>query len=108
MTKEELVTLLRDPAMKGHRGSIVYNLRDHDCSDIVPELIEGIISGSYEEAEHGLEILDDLDTIPAYEQLAERLKDAYAAEPVEWRRDAIFKALGIMFFQEQATSLASD
>jgi hypothetical protein len=91
--KAALVKALRDPSTSGHRGTLVYALMHFNCTDIVPELVESIISGSYEECEHGVAILHGLDPIndvPADVRKAafERFTDAIRWT-AGWRRTAL-------------------
>ena len=60
-TRDQLIAALRDPTTKGNRGTIVYHLwsKKLDCSDIIPELVECIIGGSYEEVNHAVHILEE-------------------------------------------------
>jgi hypothetical protein len=95
LPKERLVAALRDPATKGARGIFVFALKRgaHDCSDLVPDLIECVLHGSFEEANHAVHILEGMDTILPVTFMVEttaRLRvarDATAAE--SWRHEAI-------------------
>ena len=101
--KEAIVKALRDPATKGHRGTLVYALQGFECGDIVPELIECVVVGSYEECEHAVTILHCLDAINDVEDRAvcraayERLDDARSWVS-GWRQLAIRECLPMFKF----------
>lgn len=46
-----LFTAYVDLRTRGSRGTLVYALQGFDCTDYVPELIESVVDGSYEEEE---------------------------------------------------------
>lgn len=92
-TREQLINALRDQATKGSRGTIVYHLwsKKFDCSDIIPELIDCIINGSFEEVNHSLRILEEqagsFDNQTAIDNAIDELECAPDKE--DWREDAM-------------------
>jgi hypothetical protein len=98
--KEALVQAMRDPSTKGQRGTLVYALWEgkFDCSDIVPELVECVVEGSYEEVEHALTILGHTETsLP--EALAVLLRARLwlaSRHAMDWRAEAIDLAIGML------------
>ena len=99
--REQLVHALRDPATKGRRGIFVFALLHgaHDCSDLVPDLVECVLHGSFQEANHAVHILEDMDTflpVALMTETAASLRAALnATAPTDWRREAIDICLGM-------------
>lgn len=94
-----LVQCLRNPATKGTRGTIVYVLYivAYDCSSILLDLAECFLTGSYEEAMHASDILDDMIVKPDTAAAFRALLQGYGGDG--WRREAIEEVLE--FWQEQ-------
>ena len=98
-SKEQLVLALRDPSTKGRRGSTLWALYDgkYDCSDLVPDLVDFVIEGNFEEVNHALSIMDTIDTdVPTafIEATIDRLRSALG-RATDWRRDALDVCLDI-------------
>ncbi len=93
-----LVRALRDPATKGARGSIVYALLvgEFNCGNILHDLVECVISGSFEEVDHALEILGRTEIPLPQPELAARLDHALrTAEVLDWRCDALEECIAL-------------
>jgi hypothetical protein len=93
MTKSELVEQLRDPATKGRRGSIVWALREHDCSDLLGDLALCVLEGTFEEVQHAHDIMRALDYGPGFDLVRPRLQAAWDSEMTGWRREALQNCL---------------
>ena len=96
MGKSLLLALLRDPETVGKRGDVVWALREgkYDCSDreTVLLLFECVLSGTYEEVDHAMAILGDLDCdVPMPSEVVGRLQCAVDAGG--WRGEAAELAL---------------
>jgi len=111
-SKESLVARLRDPATKGRRGSIVWQLkvRNYDCTGIFSDLITCLLEGSFEEVQHAHDILVEMDTLaPTADYL--RVRAAMTSEPQDWRREAIVNVFEMFdeedFEPEKSTPLGA-
>ena len=110
MTKEQLIAAIKDPSTQGKRGTLVFCLgkalrdskEEFDYSDLMPLLVQCIIDGSYEEAQHAVDIMFDSeidlpidvsDTL--YNQLTEALKVSHS-----WRGEAIREVLRLFKSEE--------
>ena len=106
--KDALVTAFKDPATEGSRGTLVYALSQYECGDLLPELVNSVISGSYEEAEHAIEILEATEAeIPTstYRSIQRRLHELSASnDEVPWRREAIRACLDLFDDSDEAAS----
>lgn len=96
---QELINKLRDPNTIGHRGTLVYDLKEYDCVYLIPELVNCIITGSFEEVQHAIDIIQDIDCISeshfdiCFEQLEMKL---FCKEFDDWRLEAIRFALDVL------------
>ncbi len=85
-----LVVALRDPATRGHRGSIVYALQEYSSDGILADLVNCVLDGSYEEAVHAVQIIEQTGAealAAAPSELIQRLRKLATREG-GWRRDA--------------------
>ena len=81
---------LRDPASKGKRGTIVWLLREYDCTDIFGDLVTCLLEGSFEEVQHAHDILHAMDDCDVPTTEHHRIRDALKAGIKDaWRKPAV-------------------
>ncbi len=56
-----IVNLLTDPKTRNHRGTLIYSLSVFDCSQILPLLVELVISGGFEVSREAFLIIENME-----------------------------------------------